>query len=266
MMALNKEVKAVLNSRYGKEISADATDSVSALAKRTETEAVALGLPIVNRVPSTFIHDDADLFEPIPQYRFPRWDTLTTHLELSGIKGGVLFISHTTWQLHFPFRDATTAPNIFAALCSPRNIPLSAEMIQQAPIRAVVLHQSSFFEFRDEIVTRGLSGKVELVVVMRGANEPPLSAPLSFPGAITLQEIHAFPGHVVFVQSLPLAGSNDFHPHNMYHLEGDAFGTYITGLREDALPAWRYLLPVTCARSDSIAPRSTFTVTSCKTT
>ncbi len=101
---------------------------------------------------------------------------------------------------------------------------------------------------------------------MRGANEPPLSAPLSFPGAITLQEIHAFPGHVVFVQSLPLAGSNDFHPHNMYHLEGDAFGTYITGLREDALPAWRYLLPVTCARSDSIAPRSTFTVTSCKTT
>lgn len=261
-----EEVEAMMRGRYGREVSPDVADSIEALVERTQTEAARFNLPTINCLPSAFIQNENNEFEPIPQYRFPRWDTLSSCLELSGIKGGVLFISYTTWQLHFPFRDATRAPGIFSALGNPRNIPVCVEMIRQTPIRAVVLHQNSFFALRDEVLARDLVGKVELVVVIRAANEPPLSAPLSFPGAVTLQEIHAFPGHVVFVQSLPLAGSNDFHLHNMYHLDCDALGTYITGLRDDALPAWRYPLPVTCTPVESITPRPAFTITTCQTT
>lgn len=260
------DTAAIIRRRYGNAVSPESADSITALVARTEAEAASQGLPIINRMPSTFVHSDTDSFAPIPQYRYPEWDTLASHLTFSGITGGVLFILYTTWQLHFPFRDVTRAQGVFAALGTSQNIPLCTEMIRQAPIRCVVLHQNTFFAFRDEIVTRGLTGKVELVIVIRGVNEPPPPEPLQFPGAVTLQEIHAFPGHVVFVQSLPLAGSNDFHAHSMYHLDYNASGTYITGLREDALPAWRYPLPVTCTPVDTIATRPAFTVTPCQTT
>lgn len=259
---LTNERLHALAARHEEDIFAAPPDTPARLTARIEREAAARGLPILTRVPSSFLIDDVASFFPVPHYRLPAWPTLPTHFKQFGVTGGALFVTRQDMQLLSTFWDVAHAAGIVIALGDLRNLPLCTEIIREARVSAVIVEARVMPELAAMIKSRGLEDIVRLFVAIRGADER-LAEPLDayhVRGADTVFEIHLIPGHPVAYQSPELQGSDRYHLNDEYIFEfGDT--TFVTGLHDGALPLVRFPWSAACAPAAVTKDAPVFTIT-----
>lgn len=219
-------------------------------------ESIEPKIPGVPRqlVPTSF--DPAD-----PELRaFPRplgwhWTSAERMLRAFG-SHGIMMRLPLFWQLEPALFAAGQAAGAPIFVNDQDNMPVGAAAIKTASMDTVITDTQDAFRFSSYLSETGAQFPTAWIIVHPALLDVwEVPAPLREAGARVAQEVHLFPGVPFLEQCEFLAANKDpaFHTSEVYTVETEGDGTYLTSAGDDPLPLFRYELRRTLTESGECA-------------